>query len=1141
MRRDVGREVEEAGSVCSRLYANLDIGSTSLHLALCVSPKAFSGSSVRDSSMTPICSHRCVGSHECTVVLEADSRRKPRPPDCRNADETVRREGAVKSGHFRGGSVAQRASGGRQRNVATTRRLPQVFLRQKKNGTLLAGRIGELGTRRASGAEGSSEHLEEAFSRPIIMRKDDICTDLFTQEAQSPSDAFLNVYASPEEARVSMGGSEAEGGCRSGAGCRAGAGCRVGAGCRARAGCRAGAGCGVGAGCRARVGCRARAGCRAGAGCRARVGCRARPRIDTTSTGLEQRLGGRDDCDANRASKLENAHYRDAVRGGEPFEDTSFVAAEWALSNRARNRLAHAYHGNRMSLPFEILDKLAGVGWPTDSGDVQGLADSIMGCDTKGGLRQRVPQLSDAEAGRVWGWAKRISQPTAPAQGRPEKRARTESQIFSLEWLESLERSETSPWIDYSWEIPFMGRTAFSLEVAKILDRLWNEHPRGASNTVALVYSSVNGTGKTVSMLHLKNRLKNDLSSAAKNSFVVAYLGFGCDLKFSEVERGEIRGGDDQEMVAKKVLARRLLGAAVLSKRFGEAITQLPNFDEVYAGRNFPEVAECREMICSFFKASRQNPVAIVAGVNEVQLLDQTRLKMGDYEHGLGMLFLRWLREWQSEWWASGIRLLPLGTGVLLEFPAMPWIGRNIALKADSDAVLISKVDFKKLVCETLQNPKFEKQKADLGRVSIDAAADLMTAVWYPRVRLLQRWRSGKQLFVVKDSNASMWTFWMRKWMLGESLSIRQPEKLPGYPSGVLTALFMDASPRRPSEVQVIPDGYSAHSIIDRLKADLPVGFLYRDLERYVPSSMDPSGFVLTDERAFEHLGFSVLGTAIHFGMHALTDAESVAELPEKRVGLALWFLRQGCSNGTPKVFGLGELQEKGPFYPFYSNDRLKFCDEFVEAAASAVSKREPLFIRGGKQSPCDYVYCYRVSPDGWAAMVVDAKHTSEASGGAAVTTGDQNQMWSALSGRDSNEAGKKGRGENDDVINHAAMAAATAISNTLIPKFTEITTALESLHSSAISSDKAVTLIGQAKQRIEVRLDQIEMIVEEERVLALLEWVEKEKSLDHAKRGTVVVRHLLFGLCFTRDDLKAAESFSALIECKWKRLRKFP
>uniref|UniRef100_A0A0K6S988 Uncharacterized protein n=1 Tax=Chromera velia CCMP2878 TaxID=1169474 RepID=A0A0K6S988_9ALVE len=63
------------------------------------------------------------------------------------------------------------------------------------------------------------------------------------------------------------------------------------------------------------------------------------------SRGLEQRLSGRDGCDANLASELQNAHFRDGVRGGEPFEDTG-VVAEWALSNKTKNRLAHAYNGN---------------------------------------------------------------------------------------------------------------------------------------------------------------------------------------------------------------------------------------------------------------------------------------------------------------------------------------------------------------------------------------------------------------------------------------------------------------------------------------------------------------------------------------------------------------------------------------------------------------------------------------------------------------------------------------------------------------------------------------------------------------------------------------------------------------------------
>uniref|UniRef100_A0A0G4H2F5 Uncharacterized protein n=1 Tax=Chromera velia CCMP2878 TaxID=1169474 RepID=A0A0G4H2F5_9ALVE len=106
---------------------------------------------------------------------------------------------------------------------------------------------------------------------------------------------------------------------------------------------------------------------------------------------LEQHLGGRDGCAANLASELQNAHFCDGVRGGEPAEDPGVaacleerlgrcdgcdarvaselqnaplcrfrvrggeplekgrdtgVAAEWALSNKTKNRVAHSYYGN---------------------------------------------------------------------------------------------------------------------------------------------------------------------------------------------------------------------------------------------------------------------------------------------------------------------------------------------------------------------------------------------------------------------------------------------------------------------------------------------------------------------------------------------------------------------------------------------------------------------------------------------------------------------------------------------------------------------------------------------------------------------------------------------------------------------------
>uniref|UniRef100_A0A0K6S9W7 Uncharacterized protein n=1 Tax=Chromera velia CCMP2878 TaxID=1169474 RepID=A0A0K6S9W7_9ALVE len=73
--------------------------------------------------------------------------------------------------------------------------------------------------------------------------------------------------------------------------------------------------------------------------------------------GLEQRLAGSNGRELDPRSELENAHFRDGpgVRRGEPFAESVESAveigtvADWALSNKTKNRLAHAYYGNTQS------------------------------------------------------------------------------------------------------------------------------------------------------------------------------------------------------------------------------------------------------------------------------------------------------------------------------------------------------------------------------------------------------------------------------------------------------------------------------------------------------------------------------------------------------------------------------------------------------------------------------------------------------------------------------------------------------------------------------------------------------------------------------------------------------------------------
>ena len=68
------------------------------------------------------------------------------------------------------------------------------------------------------------------------------------------------------------------------------------------------------------------------------------------------------------------------------------------------------------------------------------------------------------------------------------------------------------------------------------------------------------------------------------------------------------------------------------------------------------------------------DPIYIVAGVDEVQLLNRKGIDDGSTRVGLGQLFLRILHQWQSEWYIKGIRLLPLGW-------ALPLIGSQTQQK----------------------------------------------------------------------------------------------------------------------------------------------------------------------------------------------------------------------------------------------------------------------------------------------------------------------------------------------------------------------------------------------------------------------------------------------------------------------------
>uniref|UniRef100_A0A0G4I5X3 Uncharacterized protein n=1 Tax=Chromera velia CCMP2878 TaxID=1169474 RepID=A0A0G4I5X3_9ALVE len=251
----------------------------------------------------------------------------------------------------------------------------------------------------------------------------------------------------------------------------------------------------------------------------------------------------------------------------------------------------------------------------------------------------------------------------------------------------------------------------------------------------------------------------------------------------------------------------------------------------------------------------------------------------------------------------------------------------------------------------------------------------------------------------------------MRKWLIDEPLSSYAKNDLPGGHTSPINALFwgVEGSDR----VRVIPDGYNAGSILVALqRLSHPSQFidplLYRGLRKCVPPSMDPKEFIsaCSSWELEEDIGFSVLGTAIRLGMHTLTAegfwaAELLTEVQEKRLGLSNWFRKQGCRDGFPQVCNQG-VEATNAYYPFANNVPSEgFSQEFLEeigGAEGALSKRDPIFIRGGSQSPCDYIYCYPASCGGWVALVVDAKHTAGLAEGGKVGTADQRGLWVALS-----------------------------------------------------------------------------------------------------------------------------------------------
>ena len=488
----------------------------------------------------------------------------------------------------------------------------------------------------------------------------------------------------------------------------------------------------------------------------------------------------------------------------------------------------------------------------------------------------------------------------------------------------------------------------------------------------ALVYSSVSGSGKTVSMLELKSKL--ELPAHAKSgSVVVAYLGFNSGLELLEEEMEHIEKSYNHELRATQVLARRLAAATIISINNHAAVTSLPRNDQVYKGYEIPSVEDSKALLLEH--ASEEKPLYIVAGVDEVQLLNSVRVSGSEkVPVGLGRFFLRTLREWQISWRNDGIRLLPLGTGIAIDWSADPTTGKNRPLSG-IESTLITKDHFQQLVTDVVNGLTEKTYAYHFGpNAHKNTVIDLVTASFWPRVRLLEWLRDGK-LELLKgrcsDNNSRRcWAKWFCFWLRDDAFSCTDDrDYAPGKGNGEAKIFSLFVVKEAAEKFSVIPDGYASSALINSFSEHFPVPGLYDNLD--VIKSMEPAEFLMEDQSDFEKFGFHVVGAAIHVGLAALKDKsisyKSATAIQRKRLGLALWFQDKEAVTHrddkllVPKV--IGRLNSLSPpvcdYYPFTSHDQTSFLPEVLDILRKAETQHTPVYIRCGRLTCCDYLYFY--------------------------------------------------------------------------------------------------------------------------------------------------------------------------------------
>lgn len=575
------------------------------------------------------------------------------------------------------------------------------------------------------------------------------------------------------------------------------------------------------------------------------------------------------------------------------------------------------------------------------------------------------------------------------------KKLKTSRKAFNLDHIVAVGKN-TINFKDFSHKMTFTGRGEFAVSLASAIKELilvdlevLDSGKLYMERGTAFVYSTVPGVGKTRSMLELQNTISSQLETSYETSSTwetdevitidgarFGYSGFNSQLHLSEDEINLIT---DEES-AKRVLFRRIVGSVLVQT---PSATSLPMFEALYEECEFPSVDILKTMLVRQLRREdedRLKVTLVVVGVDEVQLLNKTKTLNGE---GLGRLFLRYIRQWQTKLINVSILLVAVGTGVTLDFSVDGSTGQNEALSGNDDAVLITKEDFRALAVA-----KYTSKEADFdrryGEGAKETICDKVAVLWWPRVRLIQKWspKVFKEPHVQTDSNLESWLEWMTRWILDKPLNMCEKQFLPGNANeGVIGAVFEIW--KDIYKYKVIPDFANIKALVGALINSTPeiaVKSLYNYLSHM--ASMDPSDQVF-NSTSFEKYGFHVIGASLYFGIQVLSvDEEGISAystpVHAKRLGLAKWVHGKlpGFEATNVLVLGTGGAR-KSAFYPYTDNLQTTLLSEVKGALECQDKSYNGVFIHTGDQAKCDYLYLFRLRfGEKWIALVADGKFT---------------------------------------------------------------------------------------------------------------------------------------------------------------------